>query len=109
MNLFHKLTDIKQLELAKQSGFILGHMHFFLKVLAAKGWFITNKYQNNPDKLFHLNLYISERIAHKPKLAIDFLKCKKSECVQLKREIVQLSEDLHGGNHKATRMRVDHL
>ena len=95
MDLIHKNPDITQRELAKQAGISLGSMHFCLKALALKGWVKAGNFKNNPDKSMYLYLLTSEGVMQKSKLAINFLKRKRQEYVQLKREIDNLSEELH--------------
>ena len=95
MNLIHKHPYISQRELAKQAGISLGSMHYCLKALALKGWLKAGNFKNNPDKSVYLYLLTQEGITQKSKLAIDFLKRKRQEYHQLKREIDNLSEELH--------------
>ena len=95
MDLIHKQPDISQRELAKQTGISLGSMHYCLKALAKKGWVKAGNFKNNPDKSVYLYLLTPEGISQKSKLAIDFLRRKKQEYDALKREIEQLSEELH--------------
>ena len=96
MDLIHKQPDISQRELAKQAGISLGSMHYCLKALAQKGWVKVGNFKNNPDKSVYLYLLTPEGITQKSKLAIDFLRRKKQEYNELKREIEQLTEELHG-------------
>ena len=96
MDLIHKQPDISQRELAKQAGISLGSMHYCLKALAEKGWVKAGNFKNNPDKSVYLYLLTPEGISQKSKLAIDFLRRKKQEYDELKREIEQLTEELHG-------------
>ena len=96
MDLIHKHPDISQRELAKQIGVSLGSMHYCLKAIALKGWLKVGNFKNNPNKSVYLYLLTPEGIAQKSKLAIDFLKRKKQEYDELKHEIDQLSEELHG-------------
>ena len=95
MDLIHKHPDISQRELAKQAGISLGSMHYCLKALAQKGWLKAGNFKKNPDKSVYLYLLTPEGIVQKSKLAIDFLKRKRQEYTQLKREIDSLSEELH--------------
>jgi len=95
MQLIHKQPDISQRELAKQAGISLGSMHYCLKALAEKGWVKAGNFKNNPDKSVYLYLLTPEGITQKSKLAIDFLRRKKQEYDELKREIEQLTEELH--------------
>jgi EPS-associated MarR family transcriptional regulator len=95
MDMIHKYPDISQRELAKQAGISLGSMHYCLKALAQKGWLKAGNFRKNPDKSVYLYLLTPEGIAQKSQLAIDFLKRKKHEYTQLKREIDKLSEELH--------------
>jgi EPS-associated MarR family transcriptional regulator len=96
MNLIHKNPDISQRELAKETGISLGSMHYCLKALAQKGWVKANKFKNNPNKSVYLYLLTPEGISQKSKLAIDFLRRKKQEFDELKREIEVLTDELHG-------------
>ena len=96
MDLIHKNPDISQRELAKEAGISLGSMHYCLKALAQKGWLKANKFKNNPDKSVYLYLLTPEGIVQKSKLAIDFLRRKKQEFDELKREIDELTEEIHG-------------
>ena len=95
MDLIHKHPDITQRELAKQASISLGSMHYCLKALALKGWLKAGNFKKNPDKFVYLYLLTPEGITQKSKLAIDFLKRKRQEFHQLKREIDNLSEELH--------------
>ena len=95
MDLIHKQPDISQRELAKSAGISLGSMHYCLKALAEKGWVKAGNFKNYPDKSVYLYLLTPEGISQKSKLAIDFLKRKKQEYDELKREIEQLTEELH--------------
>ena len=95
MDLIHKHPDISQRELAKRADISLGSIHYCLKALAQKGWLKAGSFKNNPDKSVYLYLLTPEGIAQKSQLAIDFLRRKKHEYTQLKREIDSLSEELH--------------
>ena len=95
MDLIHKHPDITQRELAKQAGISLGSMHYCLKALAEKGWVKAGNFKRNPDKSVYLYLLTPEGIKQKSKLAVDFLKRKRQEYDELKREIEQLTEELH--------------
>ena len=95
MNLIQKQPDISQRELAQKTGISLGSMHYCIKALAQKGWVKAGNFKNNPDKSVYLYLLTPEGITQKSKLAIDFLKRKRQEYKQLKREIDSLSEELH--------------
>lgn len=96
MDLIHKHPDISQRELAKETGISLGSMHYCLKALAQKGWVKAGNFKNNPDKSVYLYLLTPEGITQKSKLAFDFLRRKKQEYDELKREIEELTEELHG-------------
>ena len=96
MDLIHKRPNISQRELAKEAGISLGSMHYCLKALALKGWLKIGNFKNNPDKSVYLYLLTSEGITQKSKLAMDFLRRKQQEYQELKCEIEQLSEELHG-------------
>ena len=95
MDLIHKNPNISQRELAKQAGISLGSMHYCLKALAQKGWLKAGNFKRNPDKSVYLYLLTTEGITQKSNLALEFLKRKRQEYHQLKREIDSLSEELH--------------
>ena len=95
MDLIHKQPDISQRELAKSAGVSLGSMHYCLKALAEKGWVKVGNFKNNPHKSVYLYLLTPEGITQKSKLAIDFLRRKKLEYDQLKRDIDSLTKELH--------------
>ena len=95
MDLIHKHPDISQRELAKSAGISLGSIHYCLKALAQKGWLKAGNFKSNPDKSVYLYLLTPDGVIQKSKLAIDFLKRKRQEYNQLKREIDSLSEELH--------------
>ena len=94
MDMIHKHPDISQRELAKSVGISLGSMHYCLKALAEKGWIKAGNFKNNPDKSVYLYLLTPEGISQKSKLAIDFLRRKKLEYDQLKRDIDRLTKEL---------------
>jgi EPS-associated MarR family transcriptional regulator len=96
MDLIHKHPDISQRELAKQAGISLGSIHYCLKALAQKGWLKAGNFKKNPEKSVYLYLLTPEGITQKSKLAIDFLRRKKQEYDELKQEIEQLTDELHG-------------
>jgi EPS-associated MarR family transcriptional regulator len=96
MDMIHKQPHISQRELAKSAGISLGSMHYCLKALAERGWVKAGNFKNNPDKSVYLYLLTPDGITQKSKLAIDFLRRKKQEYDELKREIEQLTEELHG-------------
>ena len=70
-------------------------MHYCLKALAQKGWLKAGNFKKNPDKSVYLYLLTPEGIKQKSKLAVDFLKRKRQEYIQLKLEIDNLSKELH--------------
>ena len=94
MDLIHKQPDISQRELANETGISLGSMHYCLKALAQKGWLKAGNFKDNPEKSVYLYLLTPEGITEKSKLAIDFLKRKKQEYDELKRDIDMLTKEL---------------
>ena len=96
MDMIHKHPDISQRQLAKEMDISLGSMHYCLKALIQKGWVKTSNFKKTPDKSVYLYLLTPEGITQKSKLAIDFLLRKKQEYDDLKREIEELTEELHG-------------
>ena len=74
----------------------LGAINYCMKALISKGWVKAGNFASNPDKSVYLYLLTPEGITQKSKLAIDFLRRKKQEYDELKREIDELTEELHG-------------
>ena len=95
MDGIHKAPQISQRQRAKLAGISLGSMHYCLKALIDKGWVKAGNFKNNPDKSVYLYLLTPEGITQKSRLAIDFLRRKKQEFDELKKEIDQLSEELN--------------
>ena len=96
MDLIHKQSNISQRELAKKTGISLGSMHYCLKALVEKGWIKAGSFKNNPDKSVYTYLLTPKGITQKSKLAIVFLRRKKQEYDELKREIEALTKELDG-------------
>ena len=96
LDLIHKDPNISQRALAQRTGISLGAINYCMKALISKGWVKAGNFASNPDKLVYLYLLTPEGITQKSKLAIDFLRRKKQEYDELKREIDELTEELHG-------------
>ena len=96
LDLIHKDPNITQRALAQKTGMSLGAMNYCVKALISKGWVKAGNFASNPDKSVYLYLLTPEGITQKSKLAIDFLRRKKQEYDELKREIDELTEELHG-------------
>ena len=94
LNLVHKNPDISQRELSRQLGISLGSIHFCLKALAKKGWLKAGSFKNNPNKSAYLYLLTAEGVLQKSKLALGFIKRKKQEYDELKKEIDLLSKEI---------------
>ena len=96
LDLIHKDPNISQRALAQRTGISLGAINYCMKALISKGWVKAGNFASNPDKSVYLYLLTPEGITQKSKLAIDFLRRKKQEYDELKREIDELTEELHG-------------
>lgn len=94
MDLIHKNPDISQRELARETGISLGSLHYCLKALILKGWVKVENFKNKPDKSVYLYLLTPDGLIQKSKLAFDFLRRKKIEYDQLRREIDELTKEL---------------
>ena len=97
MAIIQKKPQITQRELSKEIGISLGSVHYCLKALVLKGWVKVGRFKDNPDKTTYLYFLTPEGALHKSKLTLGFLKRKKQEYDQIKREIEQLSHELHEG------------
>ena len=94
MFLIQKKPKITQRELAKELGISLGSVHYCLKALVLMGWVKIRRFNDNPDKSAYLYFLTPMGLLQKSKLTLGFLKRKKQEYDQIKREIDQLTEDL---------------
>ena len=95
LDLVHKNPDISQRKLSRQLNISLGSIHFCLKALAKKGWLKAGNFKNNPDKSAYLYLLTPEGVLQKSMLALGFIKRKKQEYDDLKKEIDVLSKELN--------------
>ena len=97
MTLIQKKPQTTQSELAKETGISLGSVYYCLKALVLKGWVKVGRFKDNPDKTTYLYFLTPEGALHKSKMTLGFLKSKKQEYDHIKREIEQLSHELHEG------------
>ena len=97
LDLVYKNPDISQRELSRQLGISLGSIQFCLKSLAKKGWLKVGNFKSNPCKSSYLYLLTRAGILQKSKLALGFMKRKKKEYDNLKKEIDALSKELNDG------------
>jgi len=74
----------------------LGAMNYCMKALISKGWVKAGNFVGNPDKTVYLYLLTPKGVMQKSKLALDFLKRKKQEYDELKREIERISREVEG-------------
>jgi len=86
--------DYTQRELAKEMGISLGKVNYCLKKLVEKGWIKAKSFHNNPNKSSYAYLLTPKGIEEKGKLTITFLQHKMEEYELLKREIIQLQQEI---------------
>ena len=82
-----KKPESSQRELAKELGFSLGKLNYCLNALKEKGLVKINNIYKNPNKLRYIYVLTPRGIKIKTKLTLSFMKKKKKEYDELKKEI----------------------
>ena len=90
---FNVLRKIKskpkstQRELAKELGFSLGKLNYYLKALKTKGLVKMQNFEKNPHKINYIYVLTPRGIVEKTELTLSFMKRKMKEYDELKGEI----------------------
>ena len=79
--------DASQRKLASELEFSLGKLNYCLKALKEKGFVKMHNFEKNPNKINYIYHLTPKGIAHKTKLALNFMKRKMDEYDQLKKEL----------------------
>ena len=90
LNILRKINSengISQRGLAKELGFSLGKLNYCLKALKNKGFVKIKNFQKNPNKLNYAYILTPKGISQKTQLTISFMKRKKQEYDELKKEL----------------------
>ncbi len=83
----HANPNVSQRDLSKKIGLSLGKLNYCLKALKAKGLIKFSNFKKNKNKQKYLYILTPKGVAHKTKLAINFMKLKMQEYEELKEEI----------------------
>ena len=86
--------EITQRELAQQLGVSLGKVNYCLKALIDRGWVKANNFRNSNNKASYAYLLTPSGIEEKAKITVQFLKQRMRDYEQIKREIVELEEEV---------------
>ena len=90
LNILRKINsdkDVSQRGLARDLGFSLGKLNYCLRALKAKGYVKIKNYQQNPNKLNYVYILTPKGISQKTQLTMSFMKKKKQEYDELKKEL----------------------
>ena len=85
-----KKPDSTQRELAEDLGFSLGKLNYCLKALREKGLIKIENFKKNPKKINYIYVLTPKGITEKTKLTINFMKRKKVEYDELRKEVEEL-------------------
>ena len=86
--------DVSQRELAQKMGISLGKINFILNALIKKGIIKVQNFRNNKNKLAYTYYLTSAGINEKAALTVKFFKRKLNDYDILKRELIELEEDM---------------
>ena len=90
LNLLRKIKnkpESSQRELAEELGFSMGKLNYCLKALQSKGLIKIENFKKNPNKLNYFYVLTPKGIAERTKLTVNFMKRKKAEYDELKKEV----------------------
>tara|TARA_Y100001970_G_scaffold260137_1_gene341893 strand:+ start:390 stop:713 length:324 start_codon:yes stop_codon:yes gene_type:complete len=83
-----KNPDSSQRELAEELGFSLGKLNYVLRALQNKGLVKIRNFQKQKDKVKYIQHVLTPKgIAERTKLTVNFMKRKKAEYDELKKEV----------------------
>jgi len=82
-----KNPNSTQRKLAGELGFSLGKLNYCLKALKNKGLIKINNFNKSNNKFNYIYIITPKGIAHKAKLALNFMKIKMREYDELRKEI----------------------
>ena len=84
----NKYPQASQRELAKDLGFSLGKLNYFLKALKQKGLVKINNFKKKTNKINYIQYVLTPKgIAERTKLTVNFMKRKMKEYDELKNEL----------------------
>ena len=88
--------EITQRELARQLGVSLGKVNYCLNALIEKGFIKARNFKKSNHKSAYLYVMTPKGIEAKARISVAFLKRKMDEYEQLRLEISQLEQEVHG-------------
>ena len=89
-----KSPENSQRKLSEICGVSLGSIHYCLKALIEKGFIKAHNFKNSQNKLSYVYIVTPSGLVHKKRLTAAFLKRKKIEYENLKKEISCLEKEL---------------
>lgn len=84
---------ISQRDLARDLGVSLGKANYCLRALVAKGWIKAANFRNSRNKSAYLYQLTPSGLDAKARLAMRFLKIKRAEYEEIKRDIEALQRE----------------
>jgi len=102
LRLLEQHPEYSQRELSAALGISLGKTHYLLRALLGKGWVKVRNFQRSDKKLRYLYVLTPAGVRHRVELTKAFLARKEQEYKSLKRQILQLREEVaaHADHHR---------
>jgi EPS-associated MarR family transcriptional regulator len=94
MRLIEANPELSQRELAEAMGVSLGKVNYCLNALIQKGWVKARNFRRSNNKLAYAYLLTPSGIRQKAAITVHFLNCKVGEYESLRREIVELRQEV---------------
>lgn len=89
-----KAPNLSRRALYKRGGFSLGSIHYCRNALVEKGYVKMKNFKNAQNKLAYSNIFTPSGMNLKKELVVDFLKRKHAKYWALRKEILELEQDL---------------
>ena len=94
LKILEKNPDLTQRELSQELGDSLGKTHYLVRSLIDIGWIKISNFKRSNNKIGYAYLLTPKGIIEKAIITSDFLKRKKFEYENLRKEIEQLQRDI---------------
>ena len=94
LKILEKNPDLTQRELSQELGVSLGKTHYLVRSLIDIGWIKISNFKRSNNKIGYAYLLTPKGIIEKAIITSDFLKRKKFEYENLRKEIEQLQRDI---------------
>lgn len=100
IRVLERQPQISQRQLSRKCNVSLGCIHYCLNSLIEKGFIKARNFKNSKNKLAHYYILTPSGLAHKQKIAMEFLKRKQLEFELIKEEIDKLEGELNQMSQK---------